>query len=54
MEKRKKRTEEKNGEKNGEKKKQLEIAKKLLNIQMDIEEISRITELSKEEIESLK
>ena len=50
MEKRKKRTEEKNGEK----KKQLEIAKKLLDIQMDIEEISRITELSKEEIESLK
>lgn len=44
----------KQGEKKGVKKKQLEIAKKLLNKKMPIEEIIEITELTKEEIEKLK
>ena len=42
------------GRKEGEKKKQLEIAKKLLNMGMKIEDIQKATNLSKEEIKKLK
>ena len=44
----------KNGEASGKKKSQIEIAKKLLKLNMPIEQISKITELSIEEIEKLK
>ena len=37
----------------GERKKQIEMAKKLLNKNMPIEEIEEITELTKEEIQKL-
>ena len=43
----------KQGEKKGVKKKQLEIAKKLLDKKMSVNEIAEITGLSKEEIEKL-
>ena len=42
------------GQAKGERKKQLEIAKKLLDKNMPIEEIMEITELTKKEIEELK
>ena len=44
----------KEGRKEGERKKQLEIAKKMLEEKIDIDVIEKITELSKEEIEKLK
>ena len=40
--------------KNGKKENKIEIAKKLLNMQMSLEQIMEITELTKEEIEKLK
>ena len=40
--------------KDGEKNKQLEIAKKLLERKMSIEDVQEITLLSKEEIEKIK
>ncbi len=43
----------KKGRKEGKKKKQIEIAKKLLDKDMSIEEIQEITELTKEEIQKL-
>ena len=45
---------EKSGEKNGEKKKQIEIAKRMLEKGKDIEEIKELTELTEEEIKKLK
>lgn len=50
MEKRKKRTEEWNGQK----KEKIEIAKKMLAQNIEIDVISKLTELSKEEIIKLK
>ena len=41
-------------EKNGEKKKQIEIAKKLLEKNYDIKEIMELTELTEEEIKKIK
>ena len=46
--------EKKNGKIEGEKKKSIEIAKKLLKLNMSIEQIMEITELTKEEIKKLK
>ena len=40
--------------KNGEKKEKIEIAKKLLKLNMPLEQIIEITELPKEEIEKIK
>ena len=54
IEKRKRRTEEKNGEIEGAKKKSLQMAKKLLEKNLPLEEIIEVTELTKEEIEKLK
>ena len=42
------------GRKEGERKKQIEIAKRLLKLGIDIEDIEKATELTKEEIENLK
>lgn len=44
----------KQGEKQGEKKSKIEIAKRMLEMGMSIEQIENATELSKEEIEKLK
>ena len=46
--------EKKNGKIEGEKKKSIEIAKKLLKLNMPLEQIIEITELTKEEIENIK
>ena len=46
--------EKKNGKIEGEKKKSIEIAKKLLKLNMPLEQIIEITELTKEEIEKIK
>mgnify|MGYP004495850581 FL=1 len=44
----------KRGRKEGEQKKSIEIAKKLLKLQMPIEQISEITSLTEEEINNIK
>ena len=44
----------KNGITKGEKKNSIEIAKKLLKLNMPLEQIIEITELTKEEIEKIK
>ena len=44
----------KKGRKEGEQKKSIEIAKKLLKLQMPIEQISEITNLTEEEINDIK
>ena len=46
--------EKRNGIKEGKKKTQLEIAKKMIKENIDIEMIIKMTELTKEEIEKLK
>ena len=51
--KRREKTEEKNGKIEGAKEKSIEIAKKLLEMGMTIEQIIDATQLSKEEIEKL-
>ena len=43
----------KEGEKEGIRKKQVDVAKKLLKMDMSIDKIAEITELSKEEIEKI-
>lgn len=45
---------EKKGREEGEKKNKIEIAKRMLKMDMSIEQIIKITELTKEEIENLK
>ena len=50
---RRSKTENQNGLAEGERAKQLEIAKNLINIGMKVEDIIKVTGLSKEEIEKL-
>ena len=54
IEKRKRRTEEKKERKYGKKKSKIEMAKKLLAMNLTVEQIIEVTELTKEEIEKLK
>ena len=44
----------KNGKKEGKKEEKIKIAKKLIKLNIPIEQILEITELTKEEIEKLK
>ena len=46
--------EKKNGKSEGKKEEKIEIAKKLLKLNMPLEQIIEITELPKEEIEKIK
>lgn len=46
--------EKKNGKSEGKKDEKIEIAKKLLKLNMPLEQIIEITELPKEEIEKIK
>ena len=53
MAKRKSRADQPKEKQNGERTKQLEIAKNLINIGMEVEDIIKVTGLSKEEVENL-